>query len=272
MLHEDTQMVDIDVDHWRNLQNLLLDSAKGRRRIIVIHDNGEVVKLVHSQRKPVVGIVKRVDDPHLLAEQLFRANSGSVDFVAVFERRAFDEYFGRVQATWRPTEDLDEFVHRGYQLLDEYPNEIVTYPGRARKTLGLQWRLGASYEAIKEAVQGFVLPGTTIVLGVFEGDGLWATLVLGFDQDLRVKLVTTVDPTELTAHGRQALAEASVAWVEGRYGRCSIALFTSLGGARDFLATENKRAMLLQLAAKEDLIISRMPGGLLVGSSAGFEG
>ena len=40
MLHENPLMLDIDVDHWRNLQALLLDSAKERRRIVVIHEDG----------------------------------------------------------------------------------------------------------------------------------------------------------------------------------------------------------------------------------------
>ena len=39
MLHEDPAMLDIDVDHWRNLQSLVLDSAKARRRIVVIHED-----------------------------------------------------------------------------------------------------------------------------------------------------------------------------------------------------------------------------------------
>ncbi len=46
MLHENPQMLDIDVDHWRNLQDLFLESAKEKRRIIVIHEAGEVLKLV----------------------------------------------------------------------------------------------------------------------------------------------------------------------------------------------------------------------------------
>src|SRR3954469_22495693 len=75
MLHEDTLMLDIDVDHWRNLQTLLLDSAKDRRRIVVIHEDGEVLKLVHSSRAAITGTVERADDPHAVAEHLYRDNA-----------------------------------------------------------------------------------------------------------------------------------------------------------------------------------------------------
>src|SRR4051812_336384 len=112
MLHEDPSMLDIDVEHWRNVQSLVLDSAKARRRIVVIHQDGEILKFVHSDREQIVTSVDRVEDPHAVAERVYRDNADRVDFVAVFERRAFDEYFGSFQGTWRADEDLDAFVHR----------------------------------------------------------------------------------------------------------------------------------------------------------------
>jgi hypothetical protein len=263
MLHENPLMLDIDVEHWRNLQQLLLDSAKERRRIVVIHEDGEIEKFVHSQRQEIVKSVERVDDPHAVAERVYRENADRVDFVAVFERRAFDEYFGRFQATWRADEDLDEFVHRTYELLDEYPDRIVTYPGPARHVLGLQWRLGATHEQVKHAVEEHVPPGSAVVFGIFEGDKLWATLVVGFDGDLRAAVVTTVDPSELTVdHGRNAIADEVVGWVNRRYGPCKLGLFTSLEGARRFLEAEDKLSVLRELVEQEDLIADPLPATL----------
>jgi hypothetical protein len=263
MLHENPLMLDIDVDHWRNLQALLLDSAKERRRIVVIHEDGEILKFAHSQRKPVVRSVERVDDPHAVAERVYRDNADEIDFVAVLERRMFDEYFGRFQATWRPDEDLDEFVHRTYELLDEYPDGIVTYPGSARHVLGLQWRIGAPYDKVREAVAQYVPPASTIVFGIFDNDALWATLVLGFDADLRVHVVTTVDTSKLTGEGgRDATAEEIVAWVNAQYGPCSLGLFTSLDSARAFLESEEKLDALRDLAERGELIASPVPEAL----------
>ncbi len=39
MLGKDVLMEDIDIDQWRNAQDLL-ESAKEKKRIIVLHDNG----------------------------------------------------------------------------------------------------------------------------------------------------------------------------------------------------------------------------------------
>ena len=263
MLHENPSMLDIDVNHWRNLQALLLESAKEKRRIIVIHEAGELLKLVHSQRLEVVHDVRMVEDPHAVAERLYRDNADKVDFVAVFERRAFAEWVGRFQDTWQADEDLDAFVHRQYALMDEYPEGIVTYPGPARNVLGLQWRIGTTYEAVKSAVREFVPPSTTVVLGVFEGDALWAVLVLRFDADHRADVVTTLDPSRVTlGSGRAADAQATVSWAEATYGECSVALFADLPDAKALLANEDKPAAFTELVARGGLLIERAPAGV----------
>jgi hypothetical protein len=259
MLHENPLMVDANVDHWRNLQKLLLESAKGKRRIIVIHEDGRILKFVHSRKAEIVKPVDRIDDPHAAAKAIYEANPGVCDFVVVFERRGFDTYVGAFQDTWRPDEDLDVYVQRTYALMDDYPEAIVTYPGRARETLGLQWRFGTTYEAGTNAVRTFIEPESSVVFGVFEGDALWATLVLRFDADHRADVVTTVDPTELMASGRDALAGEVVSWVESKYGHCSLGLFTDLEGARSILATADKGAALAQIVLRGGLIAEPVP-------------
>jgi hypothetical protein len=259
MLHENPLMVDANVDHWRNLQALILESAKGKRRIIVIHEDGVILKFVHSLREEVVKPVARIDDPHAAAKAIYEANPGACDFVAVFERRGFDHYVGAFQDTWKADEDLDVYVQRTYAMMDQYPDAIVTYPGPARDTLGLQWRFGTTYEGGTEAIRTYVDAETSVVLGVFDGDDLWATLVLRFDTDHRAAVVTTVDPTELTATGREALAAEVVEWVEGKYGRCSVAAFTDVEGARDFLGAADKGASIAAIAARGGLIAKRLP-------------
>ena len=74
MLHENPLMVDANVDHWRNLQSLLLELAKGKSRIIVIHEDGEILKFVHSRKAEIVRPVERIDDPHVAAKAIYDAN------------------------------------------------------------------------------------------------------------------------------------------------------------------------------------------------------
>jgi hypothetical protein len=260
MLHENPLMADIDVDHWRNLQELLLESGKAKRRIILIHENGELLKFVHSQRQEIVRNVARVDDPPAVAEKVYRANSDKTDFVVALERRTVERFFAQVQDTWSADEDLDVYVHRMFDVLDEYDDGIVTYPGKASTNLGLQWRLGASYEDVLAAVKKFVPADTTVVFGVFTGDTLWACLVLGFDGDKRIVNITTADPTELTSTGNwQDKAKEVVSWANKKFTECSIGLFTDLDSAKDFLRCEDKLAALKRITEKGKLLAEPLP-------------
>lgn len=262
MLHESPLMADIDVNHWRNLQSLILASGKAKRRIIVIHEQGEIQKFIHSMRAPIAKPVDRITNAVADAEAIYRANI-DIDFVAVFERRQFDAYFGEFQGTWRADEDLDTYVRRTYALMDNYPEGIVTYPGPARDTLGLQWRIGSDYDAVAAAVKAFVAPNSSVVLGVFEGDALWATLVLHFDPHLRADVVSTVDVSALAQAGdRAANIREAVAWVDMTYGATSVALFTDVAGARAFVATKDKLTVIGELASRGALTVARAPDGL----------
>ena len=260
MLHKDVLMQDIDVAQWRNTQELILDSAKERRRIIVLHDAGRVRKVAHSAGDPVTGTVDRADDPAALAKELYEGNAGSVDFVAVFERAAFDEYFARVQDSWDIDEDLDGFVQRTYALLDQFPEGMVTYPRSARDTLGLQWRLGCSRDDVMAATERFVEPGTTIVLGVFDEGALWSSLVLTFDEARSVTSVTTVDPTEVAVDGEMgAVGAAVVDWVQAKHGSCSLGLFMERAAAEAFLDATDKARALREASAAHKLVLAPVP-------------
>jgi len=264
MLHENPLMSDINVDHWRNLQNLLLDSAKEKRRIIVIHDDGEIRKFVHSQRVDIDrSVVNRITRPQEDARRIFEANPGKADFVVVLERRSVDQYFGRVQDTWKSTDDLDEYVHRMFATLDEYGDGIVAYPGSARTKLGLQWRVGASYEQVKAAVERLISPRSTAVFGIFAGNDLWASLALRFDDDRRVDVIASVDVAALTATSDwRGKAREMVAWANSKFSPCSLGLFTTVDDARAFLANPDKLSALKKIADAGRLLAEPAPASL----------
>jgi hypothetical protein len=263
MLYKDVLMEDINVAQWRNAQTLLLDSAKERPRIVVLHDDGVVRKVAHSAGLPVNSPPSRVSSPSAAAQALYDANAADVDFVAVFERRAFDAYFAAVQDSWDIDEDLDVFVQRTYALLDDYPDGMLTYPQPARATLGLQWRLGATHQETLDAARAFVEPNSTIVLGVFDEGELWASLVLSFGEDGCVMSVTTADPEETELSGdRTRIATDVVEWVRAKHGSCSLGLFLDRPFAEAFLTSADKAAVLRDASKAGALLLSPVPAAL----------
>jgi hypothetical protein len=242
------------------MQQLVLESSKPKRRIIVIHDQGEILKFIHSDRLSIVKSVDRVENAQQVAEKVYKDNSAITDFVVVLERKSVEIYFAKVQDSWKVTEDLDVYVHRMFASLDDYPEGIATYPGTARSNLGLQWRLGSSYETVIESVQKYVPADSTVFFGVFKGDTLWASLVLGFDADKKINNITTADPTELSLTGDwKAQSSELVSWVNKKFPKCSIGIFTNLEDARKILKSQAKIVSILDISKKGNLLIEPVP-------------
>jgi hypothetical protein len=223
MLHETVRMTDIDVDHWRNLQSLLLVSAKARPRIVVIHEQGEVLSVAHSGGERVTGAPLQIEDPPTVARGLHEANS-DVDLVAVFERDAVDSHFAAMGASWNPDEDLDDWVRRLYGTLDRDDDGIVTHPGPASQQLGLQWRIGVSYAQLHSAVERHVAADSSVAFAVLDHQEVWATLVVGFDDDQRVTVTTTADPSAPLSGSTDEILDGLIALAQERHGPCALAV------------------------------------------------
>lgn len=219
MLHERVAMTDIDVDHWRRLQSLVLRSAKARPRVVVIHEQGRVLSVAHSAGEAVHEAPGEIENPTDAARALHEANP-AVDLVAVFERDAVDEHFAAMGASWDPDEDLDAWVRRLYGNLDRDDDGIVTHPAPASAQLGLQWRPSVRYDQLHAAVREHVPAGSSAAVAVLEGGEVWATLVVGLDADHRVTLITTADPFAPLAGSPQEILDGLVALARERHGAC----------------------------------------------------
>lgn len=164
------------------------------------------------------------------------------------ERDAADEYFARYQDAWSADEDLDEYVRRTYASLDDFADRIVTYPTPARETLGLQWRIGATFEELEGAVRSLVDPGSTVVLAVHDGEKLWTSLILSFDADLKIISIGTADPSLVDIHGPRAeVVERLVRFADAREGNVGLVVEATLHAAKEFLAATDKKAVRARL-------------------------
>ena len=266
MLHAHPDMTDIDTDQWRSLQTVLTVSAKARPRIVVIHESGTLLKLRHSEGRQVLGdmpaLGATVADPRELAKLLYDANAETTDFVAVFERGAIERHYAEHQDSWEIEEDLDVYVRRGNLALDEQGDGIITHPGAASTQLGLQFRSGASYEEVVEAVGRYVPAGAHVALGVLDGDRLGASLVLGFDDEHEITHITTAQPSALTPGPLADVARQVSDWVRSTHGRCDLGLFAQRSEVEQLLERGISTAVLGRLVAEDKLIAEPLPAEL----------
>jgi len=259
MLHENPLMIDIDVDQWRNLHDRFLESAKEKRRIIVIHEGGEILKFVHSNGEDVTKTIDKVTDPQIDVKKVYEDNKEKADFVLMLDRKAVERFFAEIQDSWSAREDLDEYVYRMYVKLDEYKDGIVTYPGPARKNLGLRWRLSISYPQVKELVQRYIPPNSVVVVGIFENSNLiWGSLVLGFDEERKIKLITTIDKSQVIRDWKEEYKKF-VKWVEEKFWKCSLGLFMDRGSVEMILESDKRLNTIRDLIRTGKLIAYPVP-------------
>ena len=81
--------------------------------------------------------------------------------------------------------------------------------------------------------------------------------MLGFDGDLRVDNVTTVDPTELDQiRGLASVSKSVVEWVNKTYSTVSVGLFMDVETARKMFATDDKKSVLKKALTAGKLLAS----------------
>lgn len=118
---------------------------------------------------------------------------------------------------------------------------------------------------ISRAVDAFVSPGSSAVVGVFHEGGLWASLVVTVDAAQVVTSVTTADPAQVGLCGDMATVSSDVvAWVRRRLGPCSLGLFFDKPYAEAFLASPDKAAAVRAAAAGGGLVLSPIPPTLAI--------
>ena len=139
-------------------------------------------------------------------------------------------------ASWDPDEDLDDWVRRLLGSLDRHDAGIVTDPAPASAQLGLQWRVGATFAQVRDAVERHVPAGSSVAFAVLDRGAVRATLIVGFDADQRITLVTTADPSAPLNGSPEQVLDGLTALAETRHGPCALAVALDLADARRLLA------------------------------------
>jgi sulfite reductase beta subunit-like hemoprotein len=252
-------MTDIDVDQWKKVQEMFLESSKEKKRIIMIRESQEILKFVHSDREEIVKSIHKITNPQEDARKVYEDNKERTDFVLLVDRKGVERFFGEVQESWNPDEDLDEYVYKMYAKLDEYKDEIVTYPGPARKTLGLRWKLAMSYPQAKKFVNKYIPRDSVVVIAIFEDSNLiWGSLVLGFDDKGKITLITTIEKSKIAEDWKKEYKNI-IKWAEEKFNKCSLGLFVDKRSMEMILKSRGKLATIRGLSREGKAIVYPIP-------------
>jgi hypothetical protein len=265
---------------WQPRASHDLDATRPRGGVVVVHEDGEVLKLLHTQtgrldpRAPVrpadggdgsQALALRVEHPGALA-QLAREHNAS--WALGMRLGALDEVMERFGAGVRRGDDLTAqallLVGIARDMIAE--GAMTMWPQRLR---GLPV---PTPQVVRRTLDALCPDGRAITLGLFDGGDLWTAFVArrrgpGFD--------VIAGPEEL----RPALGLLSGDWrrdyrhleraVEGRYAPVGFGCFAELATFRS-LQTDGRPGAWSRAVAVRDVVIAPMPAA--VGLAVGVDG
>lgn len=115
------------------------------------------------------------------------------------------------------------------------------------------------------AVRTFVTSGSWAVIGIFDENRLWASLVLFVDNSGKPALVSTI-PGSAAEPGADMgkAANQAVKWIQAHHGPCSLGLFVDKAHAEALLRASDKAAAIRTASASGGLVLSPVPPALAI--------
>lgn len=198
MLSRRCVIEDLDLDQWKRLAALGL-AHNHCRRLFVVHEAGRVVRCFDTVEGDQPPPFERVDKAQEAADALLAARAASgVERVWILDLEAYHAGLGESQAAVDPRAAVT------VQLAAEWEQRwkegaCAVAPKTDFLHFGLPWL------RLERFAAKMLPPSCTFVLGVFDGDALWATCFAQFQDGAIVGLSTSA-----------ALAEEDVRDVVGR--------------------------------------------------------
>ncbi len=262
MIHPNTLIQDIDAEGWVNLLSLADKNNlrrlagmppgehKRRSRLFVIYEGDRVLKAVHTEKGSVLDGF-RWAGPDNLAEVARREGA---DRVIAAHRDALARGF----AAYQNKIDLEgDYVGQLIEIYNTFVSrlgrDVFIYPRRKLRHV--------NFDVIQRGFRYAVPSNSTLLLYIFDGDKLWASLIVGVT-DTDIDLITTHDALEaggLKISSWKKDHKKITSSVERNFRKPSVGIFCRLDALARVLLERKPLPALAEARKKGHIILEPLP-------------
>lgn len=182
MLTQSCKIDHLNALQWRRLSQLAFGN-RSPKRVFLLHENGKPVKLWKAGVGDLPLPSETVKDPQATADALKAAHPDAYE-AWVLDPESFAKTMSEIQSAARLDTEIDVFALYDFEERKKAPGHAVA-PMR-----GLIWR-GIPLRGVQRFVEKMLPDSCTFVLGVFDGDSLWASLLVQFENKKIVAISTS---------------------------------------------------------------------------------
>lgn len=192
MLAQRCLVEDLDLVQWKRLSDLSLAHWRVQR-LFVVHEAGKVVRCHDSVRGEQPLPAERVDDAQALADRLLAERQGDgVKMVWVLDLDAYHAAIGAIESQLDPRAGMLEYLGKEWE--QRWKSGVCAVAPQGGTVI-----YGLPVERLQRFAAKMLPPACTYVLGVFDGDALWATAFIQFQDHQIVGISTSaaLDPEDV---------------------------------------------------------------------------
>jgi hypothetical protein len=183
MLSKHCKIDHLNLAQWRRLSQLAFGN-RNPTRVYLLHDKGAPLRLWKAGAGDLPFSKERITDFQAAADTLKAGHPDAYE-AWVLDPEHFSRAMSQFQASAAVRADLDEFA------LADFDARLAAEGHAVSPKRDLIWR-GVPIRRVRRFVEKMLPDSCTFVLGVFDGDELWASLLLQF-QDKQLVAASTTD-------------------------------------------------------------------------------
>ncbi len=180
------EIIDLDPEQWTRLYDLVVKPSCTEKGLYILHEKGHILSVTPKRAYNLLDIPESIEDPFQLSKKLFQEWPQGP--IVILDRQKWNAALDKIQHMFNQEDDILSFLLKAKDIiLIEEKDGIVICPHPFDP-----WR-GISPDIPTQFLRLLAPVGTraTIILAIYEGSKLWASILLGL-RDRKIILMTCI--------------------------------------------------------------------------------